>query len=546
MHTEILAQGIHTRFLHSFRFRCEGSGELQRTADRLRASQVRDIAMWEEVDETTAGSGFKTRENYRAEVLQHVADFLFPPSKAPGCKYLRWTDRLTNAVFGHRLQSRGRDGADDAWRLEADVNVELFLNPYGIGLLSIGLSWMPETPMQASALLEFNYRLAQKREKMLHQLGMPMPTHPAALASPDVQPAPAADAPIDERLGRRGGWFDLVELKARALAPIADVMDIEPRRQFQVFTVVRFARGTNLASIEKRAEWAALASDYADVHEDGHAGTAPGGSGAAALLLNRNHWAAVSSVGAAHLLENQDIDYDEQRVVMARQKHFAPYLAAHAQWMYAEEESARLGDLVTRKDADGHLTKESTTELLRRWSRFLAFDSQCNHTEVSERSSVNRWYELVRAGLGSNAAWSRLRATLKDLHEFASLLEAQNRRAELALSAENARRSVAAIEHTQEKVEWVEIFVIAVYSIYLVHYLGEDFGFEEHYRGLCTLIGSTIAAVLAAVMLKPWKPYNPEHHKPRRTLGVMLLVLIIGALLAAYLTVGFKFFAGHH
>ena len=241
METDILIPGaieVYSRFLHPFHCRIDGGTTLDSLADALCSTGGLGTQMWELVTENTDGKGSRHRENYRQELLHHVADFMFPPHGQPGCHYLRWSDKLINVVFGKRLNSRDSKGKPDAWRLSADASVELFISPYGVGLLSIGLQWIPDTPVSLDAIQEFNYRLAQQRASMLHQLGRPhikehTPQRPANIPQEQwesIEPAPAADAGIEERLGRGGGWFNLVELKSWALAPLRGAIVFEPRR----------------------------------------------------------------------------------------------------------------------------------------------------------------------------------------------------------------------------------------------------------------------------------------------------------------------------
>lgn len=141
-------------------------------------------------------------------------------------------------------------------------------------------------------------------------------------------------------------------------------------------------------------------------------------------------------------------------------------------------------------------------------------------------------------------------------------------------SAAEVKQSVAAIQLIQSKVEWVEIFLVAVYSVYLIHYLGNDFHFAHGYVGWSIIIGSGIAATLAAVKLKPWEHGGGAHHAdvpdanahdakphdPKAPDGLERVIVAVGGkltrlvhtwrgfllcvllLLAVYLGTGFLFF----
>lgn len=94
--------------------------------------------------------------------------------------------------------------------------------------------------------------------------------------------------------------------------------------------------------------------------------------------------------------------------------------------------------------------------------------------------------------------------------------QSQNLRLHEAMtrSAEEVRDSVRAIEEMQGKVEWVEVFLVAVYSVYLVNYLGENFRFAHDYVGYSILLGSGLAAGLTALALQPWKHSKPLPSAP--------------------------------
>jgi hypothetical protein len=130
------------------------------------------------------------------------------------------------------------------------------------------------------------------------------------------------------------------------------------------------------------------------------------------------------------------------------------------------------------------------------------------------------------------------------------LRAAQENREKLAATAKQAEQSVAAIKQTQQKVEWVEIFLFGVYSVYLIHYLPEDFHLTHlpyDYVGWWLLCGTLFASIVAALLLRPWEQhgstsriFHSDSVAPwwgRRAVP-LLVPLVGGALLAVYLTAG--------
>jgi hypothetical protein len=564
---DVHANEVHTRFLHPFRWALATTGngtapELEKFVARLLQERFRDQIVWERITSYTAGKSKRQREVYRAELHEHVANFLFPET-ASGCACVRLCDELVNTIFGVGLNARDSKGALEPWHLGPTAQVEVFLSPHRVGLLSIGLECQPAQPLRLEQAQDFNYHFAQQREALLYWLGKPHPSENVVKweaiptdARSRIRPAPEKDVQLPERLGAAGGWFNLVEFKNWLLAPFSDFGLAEPRRQFQIYSVVRCPQRSVLDAADQRDFWAAKVADIAQIHESGHAGTPPGAASVPCLLLNRCHWAAVSSLGAAHIVADQGVPFDEQRVPTVRDKYFMPFLLAIFQAHYYEDTAAQLSALSLRKSQP--FDETCSDELSRGWLAFLEFDGQCNHTNISEREAVNRWYALAGTGMSVPAAHDRLSQVMRELDGFCRLRAAQESRDKLAATSEQAEQSLAAIKQTQEKIEWVEIFLVGVYSVYLIHYLGENFHFGDayfpfaslrfDYVGCCLFGGTLLASVFAACLLQPWKKDRPRPHDSvkqnrllppsRPRLRLLVILVFIVALLATYIGVG--------
>ena len=119
-------------------------------------------------------------------------------------------------------------------------------------------------------------------------------------------------------------------------------------------------------------------------------------------------------------------------------------------------------------------------------------------------------------------------------------LHALNLQSGIHESAKSVRHSVEAIKSMQTKVEYVEIFLIGVYSVYLIHYLGDNFGFKPYYIGWSILIGATGASFLALLLLRPW-----DHSASRKSIwtripaNILLYPAVILVILTVYLLVGY-------
>ena len=89
----------------------------------------------------------------------------------------------------------------------------------------------------------------------------------------------------------------------------------------------------------------------------------------------------------------------------------------------------------------------------------------------------------------------------------------------------------------QGKVEWLEVFFVAVYFAELLHIVGESLHFNKWVVGMGSLIGSVAAGVLAFYVLEPKK-----HAKLERL--TRLVVLVGCGLLAVFLLLGVSGFLG--
>lgn len=89
-------------------------------------------------------------------------------------------------------------------------------------------------------------------------------------------------------------------------------------------------------------------------------------------------------------------------------------------------------------------------------------------------------------------------------------------------------RHVREIADVQAKLKLVELFLISVYAVELVHLIGENFGFQHGYVGVCLLAAFVLAPILGYVTLRPHLP---------RCFEVVLTAAVV--LLLAYLGIGF-------
>lgn len=264
-----------TRFLAPFEF---DPRAVAAASDALRSASILGASAWIEG---------RVPRSYRDEVLEHARDFLFGGPEL-GCAYL-----VLDPPIGDRwLSDREVEIHPDArtpFRLVPGAAIELFLSPFGVGVLSVTLA--PSTrDLTQELALDFNYRLAQHRRRAPARARKRHRAHDRAafeaLSPADrerVGTVPASDAPLASRLGIRGGEFHLVELVDLLLEPLRRLHLRAVQDVFSVFTVARLGpRRAGQVPLEELADLRTppgvgpFLSALCQVEESRHAGAPPG------------------------------------------------------------------------------------------------------------------------------------------------------------------------------------------------------------------------------------------------------------------------------
>lgn len=514
---------IHTRFLYPFFIQRKSVGRAAMGLVKLRCpTRSGESPVWDEVD--------VPHEFYRQEVIGAVRQFLFPDmddkeQALGGCRYLKVRDDRLSAWFQRGVRVKGPGDERFFAQIAPGAGIEIFLSPYGVGVLSIALMTTSE---QCDALgnrlddiKQFNYRLAQlTRKNTIPDLALPHPSDdPGTMekAGDHTPPPPATEAPFLERLGKRGGAFTLMELMDFLLDPLKEGFDFKPaQNQFFVYTVVRFDKGLCFKDEVARRAVGPLLAGLAQVEEASHVGAMPGDDlDLPNHVMNQRHWAAVGFLGAAHLLADQDLPrpFDEQKVSVLRDKYFIPYLVALLQRITLHrciEDASR----AVRSTEDKH--EEKFRPLHR---NLLEFTITGYFTEVSTREALNKFYRISQEGLGVEKALTVVSRTI------------QNYDADKI--TEDVKDNVRTVSHVQRKVEWLEVFFVSFYAAELSDIISNHFFAHSHtafgysYAAYSVLVWPVFAGLMAAWGLQPWEKHHPETKTKKR------LVIILGILLIA-------------
>jgi hypothetical protein len=392
----------------------------------------------------------------------------------------------------------------NAPRTRPKIQIELFLSHYGVGVLSIAL-----TPVQRhgndhsgispSEAIEFNYRLAQFQPWSAVKIRLPHPGDSAEtlarLSDKDranLRPAPPANAPLAERLGKRGGVITLPELVEELLLPLPlnGLNRKSVQSIFSVYAVARLGSDVDFALANWKEAVAPILSALAQVEEPDHAGSPPGEVTVPKAILNRRHWAAVGQQGAAHVIADQPDDhpFNEQRLPRVRDKYFIQYLMALLQRLVVHRVIDEAGTVLAKSGSD----RNSTLDSLR--ADLLQFAVGGHFTQISSRHALHRFYRLARKGLDVPAAWTQGRRAIADL-DAKLTMERQDEVADgvaknLEAMAHVARdvdevtrkmdKNLGIVAEVQRMVHYIEMFIVSVYCAHLWHMFADN----ESFKGL--------------------------------------------------------------
>lgn len=483
-------KSLTSRFIYSF-FHSENSTDSTLTA--LQTLKIGEKTVWHPVE--------KPKEFYRQEMLTSLVQFIFdqPP------QYLVVNPEIANQWFGKGITvtfGKNKDGSPkesfDA-KLSTQTEIEIFLLPQGVGVLSIPLTAVEND--DESVVKRFNYRLSQALDAKIPQLSLPHNNHPNAPA------APAEDSLLLERLGKRGGKFTLVELRNFLLNPLNFE---EIQAQFSVYSVVRFD-DTDFSDSNIQTALFPLLVGLTHIEEPLHAGSLD----VPHKVLNTRHWSAVGTLGAIHFVADQAgaIEFNEQRVPTVFNKYFLPYLAVLLQRLILHRILQQAQ--TTLRDHQQDVTKD----LQNLHADMLTFMLKGYLGEVSSREVINQYYFLARKALRVEESFEILRRALHD----ADLKEDVKFQCQSADESKNSLNQMIAM---QRKIEWLEMFFASYYAGALAHYIGYGW-FNHAFSSASTLFWAFFAGFMVF-----WGLKHEEESKRTSTwlsiVAVFVVWIIVG------------------
>jgi hypothetical protein len=482
---------------------------LRELNDRIGASRWReeDFSIWMRMVSARGDSLPAIRHLYRQELDEHVEQWLF--SKGEGCTYFQVRSDLTAQWFDPEKTWATAIEVNRQWKVRANTNagIEMFLSPFGVGVVSVALELSSVNEIDDASAIEFVYRLIQFDTARAAIFGKKhISEEPARFARiPEekkslISSPPAVDAPIEQRLGKEGGRFAILELVAWLLSPVKDRIKLNLDTCHPlVYAVATCQHTASLESAVFRDATENFLTKLANAEEPGHPGPLPGHADLPQLVVNRSHMVILSPRGAAHLTIHQfPLDshgvpqgFDNERSQRIIDKYFVAYLITLLQRLSLQLLEDNASETVLGNVAGEHSSIVGELRL-----RLLKIDASCPSATMSTRGSVHRFHELCRESLGVLQSFDLLRSTLASMDAIET-----NKRMEAI--ADSHQRNTNELVEMQRKVEWVEVFLISVYAVYVIHYTGENFDFAPWYIGISIIVGMLVSAASAILLMRP-------------------------------------------
>ncbi|MGY0578625.1 MAG: hypothetical protein ACW7DR_11420 [Paraglaciecola chathamensis] len=480
MDTKILhPKALQTRLIYPFFFKpksvCEAVSALTGLKQEGRKGE---IAVWESTSEVP--------ELYHQEMFSSAQRFLFADENISDCRYLRLNDNRANAWFRNKIHiSVPRNNIDDfTVTLLPKTGVELFLSPFGVGILSLAFEVnLPDvdTVDNIESYKLYNYYLSQMRKGTEPSLSLP--TAPAHLTQPESD-----NNTIGERLGKAGESFRLKELCDYLLQGLEGDLGLNlVQKQFSVYTAAQFSNAIDFSLPDLRKDLGPFLSGLAQVEEVSHAGHIPSENlDIVNHVMNTRHWAAMSFLGVAHLVADQGVEFDNQRLHIVAHKYFAPYLATYFQRLILQR---------LLNDASQFLhTEMSSEEQAQQFSylhsQLLDFNVTGLFTEISSREALNRYYYMGQSTFAIDKNMSRVSSAIQNY--------------DTNKITKGLTDNVTQISKIQGSVEWFQVLFVIGATTQLTEYIGDLAGKDTLYAKYSMLLAPILTGLVALIALRPW------------------------------------------
>ncbi|MFO1430501.1 MAG: hypothetical protein U1F76_10245 [Candidatus Competibacteraceae bacterium] len=547
---QLAAGHLHTRLLYPFSLQRRCCEQAVEALENLRCQEDRTV--WHCAD---------PHAYYRRDILDNVQSFLFDQETRGGCRYLKVDEATLHAWFHNWLLVRCPQHEYFTAHVSGGPGIELFISPYGVGVLSITLrvgdkllvDGHPYTrvSLEPGDAQQFNYRVAQIRPATRPSLLLPHPNEhpfkspPTGPMAATLPPAPISEAPFTERLGVIGGEISLDELQTFLLSPLQPLGLEKVQDQFTVYTVARFPPTIDFQQEEVGHRIGRLLSSLAQVEERQHAGAPEEDLLIPNALLNSRHWAAVSYLGAAHAVADQtpepgktSLPFNEERLLISRDRYFIGYLLALLQRLMLQRAVAQAGKVARSTDWS---SPDALAQLRSLREDLLDFAVYGYFNEISSRDALNRYYHLVQRAFQVESTQERVRRAITDIDATYTEQRHQEMAQRQHEIVQELHANVSRVTAIQTKIEWLEVFIISYYAAELAHLVGNLCPFN-HFKTYTIITWAVGAAAVSAWGLKPWQHDNAKPKSGKRRSWIRTTVPALIGVLALWWLLGWWFF----
>ena len=461
-----------------------------------------------------------------------------------GDKGEAWISERKKALEPRKDGKRSTPPAVAAFFVDRKHHAEIFLNPFGCGILSLTLIRdLPAQPQPWADTLDFAYNLShlKRRTPMLWRA---KPDSPAlTLPAPDelkrahaeddwVRSCSTETRPPLERAATANSPFTLPELFDALLAPIAPQL-AGTQGQFSIYSVLEFAPKADLADPAFLPALRAMAQ----LEEGAHPPTVHDARSLETICLTNRHLAAGTPMGMVHFVARQfpgdTNDFDRGRAARVLVKYFATSLAAYFQAQALQGYQRAAAELL-RSGAPAPAALAALS------GEVNLFAVQANLELVNRREAHNLYYACLRRAFRLAPTLQALQQPLRDA---SAALESHQQTATLA-AVHAAQTAIGKAQHDLEENEGrlgnLELFIVLVYILEMAHIFGEFTLAAHGYSLAAALSGMTLALLLMLLVVKGWPAplfhllgRHPKTAHARWTRAALAtLVLYVLALLA--------------
>lgn len=509
---DLYPKALQTRLIYPFFYKEKSiSDAVEALCQLTQKGRNGEVAVWERVDSVP--------ELYQQEIFSAAQRFLFANEDCNDCRYLRLNDNRANAWFGKAINVSIPVNTINNFtvKLAPKMGVELFLSPFGVGLLSIALEVnLPAGAEGFKSLDEYklyNYYLSQLRREQTAPI-FSLPAIPAQHLNETEDTTERATEDkkaeyIYERLGKAGEEFRLAELCDYLLQGLKGELGLKPvQQQFSVYTVARFSNDVDFSIPDVRHNLGAFLSGLAQIEEVNHAGYIPGEDlDILNCVMNTRHWTAMSFLGAAHFVADQGVEFDNQRLLIVSRKYFIPYLAAFYQRLILQ----RLLDNASQYVHSQLKKSEEAYNFSQLHSELLDFGVTGLFTEISSREALNRYYSMGQKAFSIEKNTNRVSSAIQNY--------------DINKVTQGLTKNIEQISKIQGSVEWFQILFIVGATAQLSEYIGTMSG-DNWYGRLSMLLAPMITGVISLMILRPWKN-DPDFKKNKKTIIVLVATLSV-------------------